>query len=390
MTRGLYTNLATESEAPSLSPWNSQNVTTTLAFSTSMPTATPAPTALPVKIVDTGTGAHAFFQGLAAFQYGVPVMMSLFVKYLAGTGWCAIGDLNGSTGGYFNVNTGAVGSPINAFTTGMRSYGNGWWRLWVAGIARYNTFACVTTTANNANPSYTATGTEQLALTGMQIEPLLPGQLTPQAYLKTTGGTATAPRDYRQNLVPDSEVLNASSWTIDATLNTVASNGAAPSGFSGSYLISEGSGADSTKVHGITSTTQAVGSTEVVIVARAKPSASNFVALLSGLVGGAGAVFDLSLGTNAAVNGGTPLFNLDIGGGWRLVGAKVPATAFGGSITPTVGLAVSLATVGYFVNAGRSVLVTGVQVAECNVFTEYAQTSGGVWCPSGAPRSLTL
>lgn len=134
-------------------------------------------------------------------------IFSTFVKYISGTGWIALGSIDGVIAVYFNAQTGAFGSASGAGLVGWQA------ELQSDGLT-YRVSTLYKASGAGATALYLASasgvavfngtgGGNQIAVGGNQIEIAYPGQTTPSPYVPTGAAPLSVygAREWRQNLL---------------------------------------------------------------------------------------------------------------------------------------------------------------------------------------------
>jgi len=233
------TNLLTYSQDMSHANWSKSDTTITADT-----VAAPDNTTTADKVTESATtNLHIWSQtvtGVASTTY----TMSAYVK-AAGRFRLQLQVDNGASNNIyarFNLSTGAVVTTGNGGTgvyanSGITSFGNGYYRVWVTGVpftAGTTLRALLYILDDSGNGNYAGDGTSGLYFWGAQLE----AGYFPSSYIATTSASVTRAADtfniypiptMPHNLLLQSQTFDNASWTRSA-LNATADTTVAPNG----------------------------------------------------------------------------------------------------------------------------------------------------------------
>lgn len=362
-TRGLTTNLFTQSDAMSAVPWTLQNLTPTGGQADPLGGTRAT---LWTESVDGAPAAHLASElPPTNFIVGERYIVSNYVKAGA-RGVLLLAPDVGSITVWYDLTTLAItgGAALSPGIEAVEGH-PGWFRCWVSythAIAGAEPRFYVTSAA--AVVSYQGNGSAAMTTFGAMIEKAEPGQTTPSPYASSGATAGTGPRDYRQNLMWWCEDFSKSVWIAQA--GTIVS----PASYAGPLVGMTANQIDltaATPATGVYFTTGNPGVTPQL------PGKVNTKAVwLRGDVGGE--VVEI-LDPNLSVI--SLLCTLTTA--WRQFWFHEVATA-------------SLGYCGIWIrkSAGAKVYASGAQIAQTDTLPDYRKTNSAPFNPSGAPRSAAI
>lgn len=363
--RGTATNLYLQSEALTVSP-NTISAGASSAFGGALPTGVGAMT----TITENGSGLPLLTQPIASLTSlkGRMLILSGHAAKVSGSGWLAVSIDSGSNLGWINIGTGSAGAPGSGSVIQVEQTNvAGVYRYWYAvQTSMVGTLGNVRHYIVNGNGAVTHTLGDAIALGGIQIETVEPGQTTPNPYISTLGVPVDGREEPRQGLVQWSEDFSKAAWT--KTTGVVCAGASAdvpsPDGVAEvSKIVYDGSGAS--------------GSFRVFQTAASALAAGDefFHQLWMRTASG-------SVTLRLAGNGLAAATVATIDTTWRLV-SLADTYAAGGAAQLLIYSAASN-------NAAFTVYATKAQVTQGNRIADYIKTTSAQKNARGAPRSRAV
>jgi len=366
----------------------SQNLAVTWGVSNVVPTVgDPAPdgTATGNRLTETAVNSsHFVSQTIATIAYGAKYTFSVYAKKGVGRDYIALAGDGGNAVVWFNLATGAIGTPSGALGM-IEDVGGGWYRCsitWVAGAISASRVVVIYMANADGSASYLGDVNNYVFLWGAQVT----DTSTPSPYVKTTTtsnlGRARG-RSPRQNVLKYSNAFTTvAGWGAGLGLaSIVAVAGAGPDGGTATRLTED----TANNVHLIAeqASTSIVGLTYTFSVyAKADANGGDYV-LVAANNGSIAAGFNLATGKRYMTSGLVLATSIThVGNGWYRCSVTYVHTASGSArIYIDNGTGAAL-----YVGASRAILIAKAQISLGRGVVPYVENATTALVNEGAAR----
>ena len=180
------TNLLTYSEQFDNAAW-----TKTRSSISANATTAPDGTVTADKLVEDATASNSHYSYQGVTLTAVAHTYSVYLKAAERT-WAKVVLTTGSSGAYFNLSAGTVGTVDGGYTAAITPVGNGWFRCSITVTTTVATwYAQINCATADATASYTGDGTSGLYIWGAQLE----AGAFATSYVPTTSAQVTRAAD---------------------------------------------------------------------------------------------------------------------------------------------------------------------------------------------------